>query len=150
MIQVYDFRLKEFDSRSIPGSGELMRVGTLLKLQKARTAFNAPIVIAHAFRAKVDAERIQRNNPGAVKNSAHEQGFGLDVRPAAELKTIGDWLRFLDAFWEGGFRRFGIMANTLHVDDDPGRAAPALWKYPQTDASIWEEVKKWYNEKVSG
>lgn len=150
MIHINNFELDEFDSRSVPGSGQYMRVGTLIKLQRARNVYKLPIVIAHAFRAKVDAERIQRNHPGAVKNSAHEQGFGLDVRPAAEFRSSGDWIKFLEAFWHGGFRRFGIMANTLHVDDDPSRPAPALWKYPQTDAGIWEEIKKWYNEKVSG
>ncbi len=150
MIAIKDFKLSEFDSKTAQGTGRLMRVGTLIKLQAAREVYGAPLTIAHAFRTKADAKRIKAKHPGAVENSAHESGYALDLYPTSGIKGYGDWIKLLDAFWDAGFRRFGIMANTLHVDDDPGRPFPALWKYAQTSPDVWAEVRKWYEAKVTG
>jgi hypothetical protein len=150
MISIRDFNLSEFDSKTAPGTGGMMRVGTLIKLQAARDIYGQAIKVNHAFRTAADAERIRRTHPGAVPKSAHEQGYAVDVRPAAGISHPGDWIKLLDAFWDAGFRRFGIMGSTLHVDDDPGRPAPAIWTYVQTQPKAWEICKTWYENKVSG
>jgi hypothetical protein len=149
MIEVLKhFVLSDFDAAGEPGTGQNMRISTLMKVDAMREAYGKPITIRHGFRTKTAAFRIQKAHPGAVKNSAHEHGFAVDCAPSAGFKNYGDWLDFMDAAWEAGFRRFGVMANTIHLDDDPNRATPACWKYATTLPGIWEAVSGWYAKKT--
>ena len=150
MILIKDFKLSEFDSKTAPGTGALMRVGTLLKLQAAREIYGAGITVNHGYRTAADAERIRKAYPGAVPRSAHEQGYAMDIRPTSGLNHPGDWVKFLEALWDAGFRRFGIMNATVHVDDDPARKTPAIWNYATTQGKAWEIIKNWYEQKVAG
>jgi hypothetical protein len=80
--------------------------------------------------------------------SAHFIGRAVDVRPVSGvLDTWPEWEVFLNCFWEAGFRRFGIMANTLHVDDDPAKRSPATWRYNNTSADIYAKVLIWITNK---
>jgi hypothetical protein len=74
MIELKHFALSEFDAAGEPGTGQLMRVSTLIKLDKMREAYGKAIIIRHGFRTKTAAFRIQRAHPGAVKNSALAPG----------------------------------------------------------------------------
>ncbi len=96
MIEIKYFKMSDFDSKTSPGSGERMRIGTIAKLDKARELFGSAIVVNHAFRTKADATRIMKSYPGAVRNSAHELGYAADVRPVSGLNTVEDWTAFLE------------------------------------------------------
>ena len=148
MINIKHFNIAEFDAQGEPGTGKHMRVSTLLKLDAAREIYGKPITIRHGFRTVKAAERIRRSYPGAVKNSAHENGYAVDLAPTAGFKTIEDWLVFLEALWNAGFRRFGIMANTIHTDDDPKRTSPAIWEYSSTSPNVWAVCRHWLDEKI--
>ena len=148
MISVKNFSVNEFDSQGEPGTGKHMRLCTVLKLEQAREIYGKPITIRHGFRTAKAAERIRRNYPGAVKNSAHESGYAVDLAPTAGFRTLEDWLVFLEALWDAGFRRFGIMANTIHVDDDPKRVSPAIWQYATTVPNVWAVCRHWLDEKA--
>ena len=125
-----------------------MCIGTLLKMDAAREAYGAPIIVNHAFRSKADVKRIRANYPGAVANSAHEHGYAVDCAPAASLRSWGDWEKFLDALWAAGFRRFGIMRAAVHVDDDPERSSPAIWKYATTSPMNFAMCQAWFVKKT--
>lgn len=150
MIQIENFSLDEFDAAGEPGTGGNMRAGTLLKLQAMRAHYGSPLSIRHGFRTAKAAQRIRASYPGAVKNSAHEGGYAVDIMPLGGFTTIESWLNFLEAAWEAGFRRFGIMAHTVHLDDDPKRVSPAMWDYPgATLPNIWAIVHDWFQKKKS-
>lgn len=148
MIVVKNFSVAEFDAQGEPGTGKYMRVCTVMKLEVARELYGKPLKIRHGFRTVKAAERIRRSYPGAVKNSAHEGGYAVDIAPGEGFKTLEDWMLFLEALWNAGFRRFGIMANTIHTDDDPKRVSPAIWNYSSTSPNVWAVCKNWFDNKV--
>ena len=90
MINIKHFNIAEFDAQGEPGTGKHMRVSTLLKLDSAREIYGKPITIRHGFRTVKAAERIRRSYPGAVKNSAHENGYAVDLAPTAGFRTLED------------------------------------------------------------
>jgi hypothetical protein len=57
------------------------------------------------------------------------------------------WKKLLDALWQAGFRRFGIMREAIHVDDDPARPA-TIWRYGNTNPTVWAWAQGWYNERA--
>lgn len=151
MIEVKFFHVEEFDSKGEPGTGNGMRISTLLKLDKARADYKKRITINHGFRTSKAAKRIKKNYPGAVDKSSHELGFASDLRPTdvtLQSNNWDDWKELLDSLWVGGFRRFGIMGHAIHVDDDPARSAPYIWDYEQTPSLIWAKAQQWFKEKT--
>lgn len=125
MIQIQNFTLSEFDCPSLKGSGGNMRASTLLMLQKAREIYGKPMKINSGFRTA------QRNKlVGGTKNSAHLGGYAVDI-------AAPDKAELLKALYSAGFRRFGIMANAIHVDNDPAKN-DSVWSYPTTNKFDWQ------------
>lgn len=150
MIQLKNVTLGELAAKSEDReSWKYMRLGTVLKFQAARDAYGAAIHINHAFRTKGDKKRLKMQGLQVADNSAHEQGWALDVRPVAAPLGVDleAWKRLLDALWAAGFRRFGIMATAIHVDDDPARPA-AIWGYGNTNPTVWAWAQSWYAAKT--
>ena len=142
------FKASEFDSRLEPGSGAKMHKDFLSKLNKARELYGKPIQVTSGFRVRADYDRLRRQGFEVSMTSAHFIGRAADVRPASGvMDTWGEWEAFLEAMWAAGFRRFGIMANTLHVDDDPSKRSPATWRYNNTNADIYAQVLAWMVRK---
>ena len=86
-----------------------------------------------------------------MKNSSHLQGYAIDWKNIAPQPSEWDTelIQFLDAAWDAGFRRFGIMATGIHTDDDPTKASPAIWDYPSTTPrSRWQAAKIWFAAKI--
>ena len=146
MIQVKHFDLAELASKTDPAAWAHMRLGTVLKLEKAREIYAQPITITHAFRTRADVDRLRRAGYEVAADSAHQHGYAVDI--SANLNTdIEAWKKLLDALWQAGFRRFGIMRGAIHVDDDPKRPAPAVWKYSTTSPQIWVWAQGWMDNK---
>ncbi len=134
------FELSEFNSKDAPGSGVYMRASTLLKADATRENYGQPLVISSGYRTP------ERNKAvGGVKNSSHLLGFAIDWKAISDDNLI----KFLDAAWEAGFRRFGIMATAIHTDDDPTKTSPALWTYKTTPNSRFQVAKIWFNRKIN-
>lgn len=145
-LSIKHFDLSDFASRTDAGAWANMRVGTVLKLDMARELYKAPIVISHAFRTPADVIRLKKQGYEVAANSAHELGYAVDIQ--ANLGTdIEAWKKLLDALWGAGFRRFGIMRGAIHVDDDPKRTAPAVWKYSTTSPQVWVWAQSWMDKK---
>ena len=133
------FKLSEFDSKDIPGSGDRMRASTLLKCDALRENYGSPLVPSSGYRSP------ERNKAvGGVKNSSHLLGFAVDFKNITDENLI----KFLDASWDAGFRRFGIMTTAIHVDDDPSKTSPAIWDYDSTPRSRMQAAKIWFTAKL--
>ncbi len=162
------FKLSEFDSRLEPGSGKNMKQSTLKKLNIAREIFNDRITVTSGYRVHADYLRLKRQGYQVARNSSHFKGYAVDIRPTSGLLALSDiqgrlsveerkkresiqlaiWKKFFQALWDAGFRRFGIMRNTIHVDDDPDKFTPVMWKYNNTDAKTYKHVKLWFDENL--
>ena len=138
------FQLNEFDAKDasgerINGSGGQMRACTLLKCDALREGYGKPLIVASGIRTP------ERNaQVGGVKNSSHLLGYAVDWKNITDDNMIA----FLDAAWAAGFRRFGIMATSIHTDDDPTKTNPAIWDYVTTPRSRWQAAKIWFAEKL--
>lgn len=125
MIEIKNFTASEFDCPSLKGSGGNMRISTLEMLQKARDIYGLPMKINSGFRTA------QRNKlVGGATNSAHLGGYAVDI-------ASNDKADLLKALYAAGFRRFGIMANAIHVDNDPNKNN-SVWSYPTTNKTDWQ------------
>jgi len=138
------FKLSEFDARDadgkkIPGTGGQMRACTIEKCDKLREAYGKPLVVASGIRTPERNKQV-----GGVKNSSHLLGYAVDWKDIFDDYLI----QFLDAAWDAGFRRFGIMATGIHTDDDPTKTTPALWDYSTTPRSRWQSAKVWMAGKL--
>jgi len=138
------FKLSEFDGKnakgkSIPGTGGNMRASTLVKCDNLREAFGKPLVVASGIRTPERNKQV-----GGVENSSHLLGYAVDWKNILDVEMIA----FLDAAWAAGFRRFGIMATSIHTDDDPTKPNPAMWDYSTTSRSRWQAAKIWMAGKL--
>jgi hypothetical protein len=148
MIEIKHFDREEFDSPDQPGSGGNMRLSTIMKLDEARRIFGAPILVTSGFRTKAYGEALKKRGYQVATRSAHYQGYAVDLRPAEALDSdLVKWGAILDALWKAGFRRFGIMAGAIHVDDDPTKSSPALWNYNTTRHVVWAMAQNWFEAK---
>lgn len=140
------FELSEFDGKDangnrIPGTGGNMRASTLVKCDALREAYGKPLVVASGYRTP------ERNaHVGGVKNSSHLLGYAVDFANISNEELV----KFLDAAWDAGFRRFGIMATSVHVDDDPGKSRPTIWTYDNTSGQRFAIVQRWFEFKKIG
>lgn len=149
MIQIKYASLTEIASKTDPEAWQHMRLGTVVRFDRAREIYGAPITITHAFRTAKDKARLKAQGYEVASRSAHELGYAMDLHPAnARLGVdLEAWKKLLDALWAAGFRRFGIMREAIHVDDDPARPA-TIWRYGNTNPTVWAWVQGWYNERA--
>lgn len=140
------FKLSEFDGKNakgerIPGTGGNMRASTLVKCDNLRELFGRPLFVASGYRTPERNKQV-----GGVKNSSHLLGYAVDWADIGDREMIA----FLDAAWDAGFRRFGIMANSIHTDDDPTKPNNSIWDYSTTSRSRWQIAKVWFAGKLKG
>jgi zinc D-Ala-D-Ala carboxypeptidase len=146
------FKIDEFDSPAIAsvdtaetlyekngksyiaGSGaKHMKSNHLYMLDKARGEFEKNWNKEHPEDKGVfkitSGYRTQHYNDtlsGSVKNSSHILGLASDISVAGWSEAKRNAM--LKALYNAGFRRFGFMANAIHVDNDPNKN-PTLWDY---------------------
>lgn len=113
-----NFKLSEFDSRDLPGSGNMMQKSTLIKLQNARTRAGIPFVINSGYRTPAHNRAV-----GGSANSAHTRGHAVDIR----ARTANEKYKIVKACMAAGFTRIGIYKNFVHVDDDPSLPQNVIW-----------------------
>ena len=141
------FRWSEFDSRDLPGSGVKMQDSTVMMLDSARKFFGRAIVVRDGFRTRArQLALIQEYGLGhAAQTSAHEGGFAVDLLASGVENTKA----LIRALYSAGFRRFGIMQTSIHVDNDPARPTPAVWNYPTTSQERYNTMLALINKLMA-
>lgn len=115
------FKPHEFDSPDSPGSGASgMSLEFVRKLDKLREAVKKPLTIKSGFRTQEHNAKV-----GGVDSSSHESGRAVDV---AALSS-GTRYAIMEAALRIGFRRVGLGATFVHIDDDPSKPQDVLWTY---------------------
>ena len=113
------FRLSEFDSPDLRGSGANMQHGTVEMLDKARALAGIPFVINSGFRTERHNRAV-----GGSENSAHLRGFAADIRCVnrANFEIVAM------ALIMAGFRRIGVHHSFIHADNDDSLPV-TTWQY---------------------
>jgi zinc D-Ala-D-Ala carboxypeptidase len=114
------FKIREFDSPDVEGSGSWMNEKTLELLDEARGIAGIPFVINSGYRTKNHNLKV-----GGVSNSAHLKGYAVDL----ECKNAGDAHKIITAAFICGFNRVGISKSFIHLDNDPSKNKNRVWTY---------------------
>jgi hypothetical protein len=139
------FKYSEFDSPDAPGSGIQMKDEFLIMLDNARKIAGIPFVIVSGFRTRARQLHIIERLPGrAAQNSAHELGLAADIR----ANSMKDARTILESCFKAGFRRFGIMATSIHVDCDNSRPTPSCYTYSDTPKKRYSELKALFDKLI--
>lgn len=117
---IHFFKQEEFDSPDAPGSGSNMDLNFVLKLDKLREMFAAPLAVSSGYRTPT-----QNASVGGVIDSAHTRGLAADI--ACGVST--DRYRLLSLALLIGFNRIGIHKHFIHLDADTSLPQSVLWLY---------------------
>lgn len=118
-MNLQHFDISEFDSPDLPGSGERMQEGTLIMLDEARDIAKVPFKINSGYRTKEHNCDI-----GGSETSSHMGGWAIDIH----CNNGASRMRIMVGLVMAGFRRIGIAATFIHVDNDPSKN-PSIWLY---------------------
>jgi len=119
-LQLRHFDISEFDSPDVLGSGDRMKVPTLIKLDNAREIADVAFVVTSGYRTPLHNESV-----GGVSGSSHMKGYAVDI----EARTSEMRMKIVAALILVGFNRIGIGRNFIHVDDDPEKSPDVMWHY---------------------
>jgi uncharacterized protein YcbK (DUF882 family) len=113
------FKITEFDSPDVKGSGVMMDDSFLDLLDDAREVANTPFKINSGYRTEKHNSKV-----GGKPTSSHTKGL------AADIHCVNDRLRWqiVDALICVGFTRIGIAKTFIHVDLDHDKN-DAIWIY---------------------
>ena len=114
------FKLKEFDSPGIPGSGENMDPKFVGMLDNLRGLYGKPIKINSGFRTFMHNRIV-----GGEIDSAHLTGRAADI----PTYTSGDRYKLVHIAFSLGIERVGIGQNFIHLDNDSAKPQELLWLY---------------------
>ena len=117
-MKLNNFKLYEFDSPDVKGSGQFMDETFLSMIDEARTLANIPFKINSGYRTEKHNKKV-----GGVKGSSHTRGF------AADIKCVDANSRFiiLEALISVGFNRIGIYKRFIHCDIDNDKPRNVIW-----------------------
>ena len=119
------FKLSEFDSPDVKGSGKLMNKRFLQLLDKARDYAETPFVITSGYRTKAHHVVLMNQGYQTSPTSAHLKGLAADIF----CVDSSDRLAIIEALLFVGFRRLGISAKFIHVDLDYTKTQDVVWIY---------------------
>jgi hypothetical protein len=120
MSDLLGFDYSEFDCPGMPGSGKAnMQQGFLVRIQYARLLYNRPVKILSGWRSPEHNTAV-----GGVEDSSHPKGWASDTF----VKGLTLYLDWMCACYAAGFRRFGFMSQSMHIDCDPDKKI-GTWGY---------------------
>jgi uncharacterized protein YcbK (DUF882 family) len=114
------FKLSEFDSPDLVGSGEAMDKEFLSKLDQARSLAGVPFKITSGYRSEAHNRKV-----GGVSGSSHTKGLAADIACTDSVKRH----KIITSLLKAGFTRIGIAKTFIHVDNDPSKPANVTWLY---------------------
>ena len=115
------FKLEEFDSPDVPGSGSYMDPELLLMLDEARRiSGGVPFRINSGWRS------IERNRAaGGKEGSSHCIGKAVDVAASNSRERFV----IVRSLIEAGMPRLGVSNSFVHADNDEAKAQNVMWTY---------------------
>lgn len=119
------FDIKEFDSPDEEGSGEMMDVEFLEKLDVARDIAQFPFIITSGFRTVAYNRMLKDKGYSASNKSSHLLGYAADIHCTDSRKRY----LLVEALLDAGFTRIGIAGSFIHVDNDPEKPQNVIWTY---------------------
>ncbi len=119
------FKLSEFDSPDMVGSGEAMDREFLSRLDQARSLANTSFRITSGFRTKEYNDSLLARGYKASANSSHLKGYAADIACTDSVKRH----KIITSLLKVGFTRIGIAKTFIHVDNDPNKPANVTWVY---------------------
>jgi zinc D-Ala-D-Ala carboxypeptidase len=114
------FKLSEFNSPDVKGSGENMDTDFLLMLDEARDIADVAFKINSGYRTPEHNEKV-----GGVSSSSHLSGLAADIHCNDSVKRF----IIVNALILAGFTRIGIAKTFIHVDNDPSKTGDVIWVY---------------------
>ena len=123
------FKLSEFDSPDLKGSGSNMNYTFLEKLDQARGLAGIPFKITSGFRTEAYQDDLTRRGYKTAKKgtSPHLKGLAADI----SVKDSRQRFIVINSLLLAGFTRLGIGDNFIHVDLSTyeGHRQNVIWKY---------------------
>ena len=112
------FKLSEFDSPDLKGSGQLMDETFLSMIEEARAKANIPFKINSGYRTAAHNKKV-----GGVKGSSHTRGLACDI------SCVDGNSRFIiiNALLDVGFNRIGVYRTFIHCDIDNDKPRNVMW-----------------------
>tara|TARA_R110002110_G_C12904368_1_gene665344 strand:- start:122 stop:496 length:375 start_codon:yes stop_codon:yes gene_type:complete len=119
------FKLSEFDSPDVKGSGSNMSLEFLEMLDEARDIAEIPFRITSGFRTQEHHDDLTRRGYKTSKTSSHLKGLAADI---AVTSSKNRYIVF-NSLLLAGFTRIGIANNFIHVDLDEDKTQEVVWTY---------------------
>lgn len=119
------FRLSEFDSPDLEGSGEQMNQDFVQMLDMARAKAGIPFKITSGFRTREHNNYLLANGYKASPNSSHLRGCAADISATSSAQKYA----IVTALLSVGINRIGIASNFIHADIDPQKPQNRVWTY---------------------
>jgi len=119
------FKLKEFESPDLPGSGDKMDLAFLQKLDKCRELAGVPFKITSGFRTAAYNINLGKRGYKIAKNSPHLKGVAADI--VASTSDIR--YRIITSALAVGITRIGIGKTFIHLDTDATKSQNVIWHY---------------------
>jgi uncharacterized protein YcbK (DUF882 family) len=114
------FKLSEFDSPDLPGSGFEMNEEFLHMLDAARKIYGKPMHVNSGYRTETHNKKV-----GGVSSSSHLKGLAADI----SCKSLNDRFNMIQALLKAGFKRIGVAGSFIHVDNDKNKSQNVMWTY---------------------
>ena len=121
------FKLSEFDSPDLEGSGSNMNYTFLEKLDQARGLAGIPFKITSGFRTEAYQDDLTRRGYKTAKKgtSPHLKGLAADI----SVKDSRQRFIVINSLLLAGFTRIGIADTFIHVDLDTEKSQNVIWTY---------------------
>tara|TARA_R110000796_G_scaffold21706_1_gene63792 strand:+ start:2946 stop:3299 length:354 start_codon:yes stop_codon:yes gene_type:complete len=114
------FKIEEFESPDLPGSGEFMDPVLLEMLDHTRMLYGKPINISSGYRTIAHNKEV-----GGVPTSSHLLGLAVDIRCANSRERFD----LINVLLKKGFNRIGVGSTFIHVDIDLDKSPNVIWTY---------------------
>ena len=123
------FKIKEFDSPDVKGSGKNMDIKFLRFIDELRKRCKFPFIVTSGYRTPEHNKKV-----GGIENSAHLKGLACDIAMTDSKKRARFVYEAMNLCSELSLPfRVGLAGkskgNFAHIDIDETKKSPKIWIY---------------------